>query len=968
MNTATVSMAVTPTVLSTFVSHYLNRKPLHQRPTAHLSYDEGLHLIHSFLRFASQHSVEDLQAFTAQWVPHPQWVRVKDVEIPEDKLNEAATALIKQLGPDGTRKVGGKNWWQWRSEGKPLAAEWIEMRADYNERKRSGTPSNRVMLYVHGGAYFFGSVGEHRYQMQRHARKLKARVFAPEYRLAPQFPFPCGLQDCLAAYLFLLTFQDPNSIILAGDSAGGGMVVSMLVTMRDQGIPLPSGAILISPWVDLTHSFPSLSADAPMDYIPDYGFHHKPSPAWPPLNADQYNLLKQQVDKQVELGRTRLMKPASVELKRLTQNLDHPGAEKIVDDDAVPSFLKINLDGKEIELKDQIQMYTTNELLNHPLVSPVMQTTLGGLPPLLIMTGGGEILRDEQLYLAHKCANPAKYAPPEALMSDAAREQLQRFKPTDVQLQLWEDMCHVGPTLSFTRPAKYMYRSVAQFGAWALARAQKTEIEILDDDDISVISSSGSDTDDREARKARQGAGLSAGNGTPLVPAVSVGKAGDPLPPFQDHMIRQRVDRHGRIMQMEPESEIVACNLDPESIGVVKEGPVRKWLEARRQWDNRFGSASAKVYKRRLKEMVAGYEVFEGEHPPPSSMAARRRAGEKVSTPRKKKSMGLALWSLWGSKHDEQTVIREEQADKDPEVKVATKREGEGARSPSDIARQAESSKRMERSKSRRRMVRDESQTGATHAAAAEDVDENTPAAALLARRAERDGTASDGVDSEAAKQPNGDGRLLTPDYQPPELGVTGKRPKVGGIAVPFTLKKEADTASMITLTSQADGQSIMTPLPPPEALKDAEVDPLAEQGNFETSAGAVAAVNADAREEVADPETIKRETREVAATESETPTAANESKVADLAQASREEATTPVAAVTGQSTDLTNEAEDADDDGVTPKANAEPLATPASEYFGVPVMQAGVVVPSTAERPPLETFVTAQEDLPRAQ
>lgn len=87
--------------------------------------------------------------------------------------------------------------------------------------------------------------------------------------------------DCLAAYLYLLEQgHDPNTIILAGDSAGGGMVLSILVTLRDQGVPLPAGAILISPWVDLTHSFPSLSEDDKMDYIPAHGFLHKPSMSW----------------------------------------------------------------------------------------------------------------------------------------------------------------------------------------------------------------------------------------------------------------------------------------------------------------------------------------------------------------------------------------------------------------------------------------------------------------------------------------------------------------------------------------------------------------------------------------------------------------------------------------------------------------------------------------------------------------
>lgn len=76
----------------------------------------------------------------------------------------------------------------------------------------------------------------------------------------------------------------------------------------------------------------------------------------------------------------------------------------------------------------------------------------------MIMVGGGELLRDEQIYLAHKAANPSAYLPPEQFLDDRARELIKKYKPTDVQLQVWDDMCHVGPTLSFTRPAKFMYR------------------------------------------------------------------------------------------------------------------------------------------------------------------------------------------------------------------------------------------------------------------------------------------------------------------------------------------------------------------------------------------------------------------------------------------------------------------------------------------------------------------------------
>jgi acetyl esterase/lipase len=105
-------------------------------------------------------------------------VKLDEMVISKEYLNKAADAIIEQLGHRGIEKVGGKTWWQWRRPGNEMKAEWIEMRKDYNERQKNKDPGRRVMLYVHGGAYFFGSVDEHRYQLQRHARKLKARVFA----------------------------------------------------------------------------------------------------------------------------------------------------------------------------------------------------------------------------------------------------------------------------------------------------------------------------------------------------------------------------------------------------------------------------------------------------------------------------------------------------------------------------------------------------------------------------------------------------------------------------------------------------------------------------------------------------------------------------------------------------------------------------------------------------------------------
>jgi len=298
----------------------------------------------------------------------------------------------------------------------------------------------------------------------------------------------------------------------------------MLVIMRDRGIPLPAGAVLISPWVDLTHSFPSVAGDNPLDYIPPHGFHQRPSPSWPPPNSDDMLAIEEGLVKKL-VTRDGASFPQESEADAVqgfhvdnnpapgTKN-DTAGTGTVTNDGTGPAAntvpgpghnLSIMIDGKLVEIKDQIQMYASNQLISHPLVSPILQPSLGGLPPLLIMVGGGEMLRDEQIYLAHKAANPSKYPPGDAFLDESPhdhnRNQVNRWKPTDVQLQVWDDLCHVAPTLSFTRPAKHMYRSIAQFGAWALARAQKTEIEILDDDDVSVISTSSTDEEDDAAKE-----------------------------------------------------------------------------------------------------------------------------------------------------------------------------------------------------------------------------------------------------------------------------------------------------------------------------------------------------------------------------------------------------------------------------------------------------------------------------------
>merc|ERR1711939_90007 len=130
-----------------------------------------------------------------------------------------------------------------------------------------------------------------------------------------------------------------------------------------------------------------------------------------------------------------------------------------------------------------------------------------------------------------------------------------------------------------------------------LAGAQKTEIEILDDDDVSIISQSGSEAEE-EAAEQKKAAALDSRK-----IAGQVGKAGDPLPPFKDHMIRQRVDRHGDIYNLDPASDIPALQLSPEEIGILKEGPVKKWLVRQEKWNKKFASTKRDLQRKRASQL-----------------------------------------------------------------------------------------------------------------------------------------------------------------------------------------------------------------------------------------------------------------------------------------------------------------------------------------------------------------------------
>lgn len=124
------------------------------------------------------------------------------------------------------------------------------------------------LLYLHGGGYTLCSTDTHRGLLAHLAAVCGVEVIAPNYRLAPEHPFPAALEDALAVYQQLIeTEVDPDRFWIGGDSAGGGLTLATLLNLRGDGQPLPRGAVLLSPWVDLTCRGNSIIENASSDYL-----------------------------------------------------------------------------------------------------------------------------------------------------------------------------------------------------------------------------------------------------------------------------------------------------------------------------------------------------------------------------------------------------------------------------------------------------------------------------------------------------------------------------------------------------------------------------------------------------------------------------------------------------------------------------------------------------------------------------
>lgn len=234
-----------------------------------------------------------------------------------------------------------------------VTGDWVSM---------PGVATDRVLLYLHGGAYVMGSAGTHRDLAARLSQTAGVRVLTLDYRLAPENPYPAAIEDVTAVYGWLLTqgFK-PEHMAIGGDSAGGNLAFVTLLALREAGMALPAVVILLSPWTDLTLSGesgttraevdPMIKLDAAEEQIAAYvGKHDRTDPLISPIFAD---------------------------LRGLPPLLIHVGNDEVLLDDSVRLAERARAAGVEVQLKVWEGMWHVFQTL--AVMLPEGQASIGEL-------------------------------------------------------------------------------------------------------------------------------------------------------------------------------------------------------------------------------------------------------------------------------------------------------------------------------------------------------------------------------------------------------------------------------------------------------------------------------------------------------------------------------------------------------------------------------------------------------------
>ena len=195
---------------------------------------------------------------------------------------------------------------------------------------------DRAILYLHGGGYVMGSVNTHRAMIARISRAAQARVLAINYRLAPEHPFPAAVDDATAAYRWLVKEgYQPSKLVIAGDSAGGGLTFAALVALRDARTPLPAAAVPISPWNDLAGTGASIKSRAGVD---------------PMVGRQGLAPMARQYAGSADL-KTPLLSPLYADLQGLPPLLIHVGDAEVLLDDSTRIAERAKAAGVDVTLE-----------------------------------------------------------------------------------------------------------------------------------------------------------------------------------------------------------------------------------------------------------------------------------------------------------------------------------------------------------------------------------------------------------------------------------------------------------------------------------------------------------------------------------------------------------------------------------------------------------------------------------------
>lgn len=222
-----------------------------------------------------------------------------------------------------------------------VPAEWVCAPTSEEAAPAQPTAKSRTILYFHGGGYMVGSIQTHAALASELAHACQARVLNVNYRLAPEAPFPAAIEDATRAYRWLLAQGvSPRQIVIAGDSAGGGLTIATLLALRERGEALPAAAVCFSPWLDLGLTGATFTTKATCD----------------PLVRREDLRFMAQAYLRGEKPEHPLASPLYANLQGLPPILIQVGTDEVLLDDAVRFADKAKLFGVEVTLDVWPQM------------------------------------------------------------------------------------------------------------------------------------------------------------------------------------------------------------------------------------------------------------------------------------------------------------------------------------------------------------------------------------------------------------------------------------------------------------------------------------------------------------------------------------------------------------------------------------------------------------------------------------